>query len=795
MNKFWSKFALLSGLLFVQNLDAQEVKLFNGWPSLEMGDQLSLADLPIHAMAHPSLPIVYIQHSGQSGAHLYAVDVLTMQRIDSIRLPDSFYGGAITANRLWITAGNANYILEFSIAVDGSLRASDTLRLGQPWPHRVSPTGMVFDPKSSNLVIGTREDSALYVWDLKKHQVSKRIPMSHLIYGAAADVKRGKAYFSLWSAGQVVEFDLKKLVVTNRFDVGDNPNELLLDAENQRLFVACADDNSVHAIDLSGKGLNERLITSISPDAPTGSTPNSLALSKSGHLWVANADNNNLAVFDVRNIGHSVSAGFIPTGWYPTQVRVVAQHILVANGKGLASSANPNGPNSVKRKTQVVYQEGQEGNSPIKVEYIGALFKGSLSRLKLEDVLSNLPNYTAQVLASNPYEQRASKAVPEGHLLSLPREDQPIRHVFYIIKENRTYDQVLSDMPAGDGDTSLLLFGETYTPNQHKIAREFALFDRFFVEAEVSADGHNWSTAAMANDYTEKTWPISYGGRGSEYVYEGQYSVAHPKDGFIWDHAKRAGLTYRTYGQFADDYKANYPTLENHFCTYYTSWDEGVMDTIRFHQWKRDFDSLVAINEVPELNTLRFINDHTEGLSVGRPTPYAHVADNDLAVGMFLDHLSHSPIWSSSAVFVIEDDAQDGPDHVDAHRSIAFVASPYVRRASVDHTPYTTSSMLRTIGLILGMPPMSQYDASATPMWAIFQNTPDLSPYVFEPARTDLSARNAYRKRLSEASASLDFSKEDKIDEALMNYLLWVFVHGEEKPMPAPVRSAFSPVK
>ncbi|MEI6411586.1 MAG: alkaline phosphatase family protein, partial [Bacteroidota bacterium] len=360
-----------------------------------------------------------------------------------------------------------------------------------------------------------------------------------------------------------------------------------------------------------------------------------------------------------------------------------------------------------------------------------------------------------------------------------------------IIKENRTYDQVLGDMKGGAGDPNLCLFPEKITPNQHAISRDFTLFDHFYVAAEVSADGHNWSTAAYANDYTEKTWIQSYGFGGGDYVYEGQRQIAWPRDGFIWDHCKRAGIPFRTYGEFADDYKANYPTLEKHFCPYFTSWDTKVLDTMRVKQWARDFDSLVAINQLPRLNTLRFINDHTEGLRKDAHTPIAMVADNDLAVGQFIEYLSKSPVWKESAVFILEDDAQDGADHIDAHRSTAYVVSPYTRRNFVDSTPYTTNSMLRTIELILGLPPMSQHDAAATPMWRCFTNKPDFRPYKAIPSNINLDDRNAGNDNLSRQFDYFDFAKEDKVPDLEFNQLLWKAMKGEDSEMPAPKRAAW----
>jgi hypothetical protein len=250
-------------------------------------------------------------------------------------------------------------------------------------------------------------------------------------------------------------------------------------------------------------------------------------------------------------------------------------------------------------------------------------------------------------------------------------------------------------------------------------------------------------------------------------------------------------VSYRTYGEFADDYKPNLKILEGHFCPYYTSWDQTVRDTTRVNQWKREFDSLLKVNAVPQLNTLRIINDHTEGMSLGRPTPFAHVADNDWAIGLFVEHLSKSPIWEQSVVFIVEDDAQNGPDHVDAHRTTAYVAGGYVKRGFIDHTPYSTSSMVRTIELILGMRPMSQYDAAATPMWRSFSKTPNTKPFQSLPARVDITEVNRKDGPLARKSKTFDFSKEDRVNDFEFSEVIWKGVRGENSEMPAPKRSAF----
>jgi phospholipase C len=402
--------------------------------------------------------------------------------------------------------------------------------------------------------------------------------------------------------------------------------------------------------------------------------------------------------------------------------------------------------------------------------------------------------YSAAVYENTPYtkinEEKSNAEI--GSVIPQKLGDpSAIKYVFYIVKENRTYDQVLGDVKEGNGDPSLCLFGEKYTPNQHALAKEFVLLDNFYVNGEVSADGHNWTLGGYANDYLEKNWVTSYGGRGGNYDAEGTRAIANNKNGFIWDYAKRAGVSYRTYGEFADNYKANLPVLENHFCPYFTSWDQAVRDTTRVGQWKRDFDSLLSKNAVPRLNTMRLINDHTEGMKLGKPSPYAHVADNDLAVGMLVDYLSKSPIWNETVVFIVEDDAQNGPDHIDAHRSPAFIAGGFVKRGFVDHTAYSTSSVLKTIELILGMQPMSQYDAGATALWRCFDKISNPKGFITKPLQFDINEKNTVRSAMQRKSETFNFKKEDSINDHDFNEVLWKGLKGESALVPAPKRAAF----
>ncbi len=771
-----------------------KVTLPNGWTLTPIGKQLPLGDLPLNMAVSPNKNLLAITNNGQSSQTIQLVDVKTEKLLDAISIDKSWYGLVFSADNksLYASGGNDNRILIYNVQ-SKKLNLIDSIQLGNKWPVKISPSGICVNNTEHILYVVTKENNSLYEINLKTKKIAV-YPLGSEAYTCLLSADKKQLYISLWGSDQLLVWNTVTKKVTKTIAIGDNPNELLLTKNGQYLYVANANDNSVAVVNTNTLTVEEVLNAALFPNAPNGSTTNGLALNEAEtKLYVANADNNCLAVFNVAKKGFSESIGFIPVGWYPTSVKIINNKVFVANGKGLTSLANPNGPSPVRKKETVNFQAGDENAKVKQVEYIGSLFKGTLS-VFAEPSTNKLAAYTKMVYANTPYTKEKELVAngeagnPVPHRIG---DKSPIKHVFYIVKENRTYDQVLGDMTQGNGDTSLVLFGKDITPNQHAIASEFVLLDNFYVDAEVSADGHNWTMAAYANDYTEKNWPTSYGGRGGTYDFEGQKKIAYPKGGFLWDHALKAKVSFRTYGEFADNYKANYPTLEGKFCNYYTSWDQKVADTTRFQQWKRDFDSLLAINKVPALNTLRMINDHTEGTKIGRPTPYAHVADNDYAVGLFVEYLSKSPIWNESVVFILEDDAQNGADHVDAHRSPAFIAGGLVKRKMVDHTMYTTSGMLRTLELILGIPPMSQYDAAAEPMWRCFTSKADSTPFKSILPTVNLKEKNTKQDKLARLSASLDFSKEDNVPDLLFNQLLWKAIKGVNTPVPAPRRSAF----
>ena len=773
----------------------QTITLPNGWTLSPAGRSLPLGDLPLNIAVSPNNRLMAVSNNGQSVQSIQLLNPVTEKILDNVIVPKSWYGLKFSADSkvLYASGGNDNRILKFLI-INKKLLLKDSISLGNKWPEKISPAGIEIDDAANKMYVVTKENNSLYVIDLLTKKIDKQLALGAEAYACLLSRDKKELFISLWGGDKVLVVDIASQSISAEIPVGDNPNELLLNKPGNILFVANANDNSVSVIDIKLRKVLEVLHTALYPNAPAGSSSNGLALSADEkNLYVANADNNCLAVFDMVKPGFSNSKGFIPTGWYPTNVKVIGKKIFVSNGKGYSSLSNVKGPDPTSKEQEVNYQHGDYKKQQSKIQYIGGLFKGTLSIIN-EPTEMQLSVYSKTVYANTPYTKEGELNAKGEAGNPIPMKvgaGSPIKYVFYIIKENRTYDQVLGDVKEGNGDTSLVLFGEKITPNQHKLANEFVLLDNFYVDGEVSADGHNWSTSANATDYLEKTWPTDYGGRGGSYDAEGNRAIANPTKGFIWDYCKRAGVSFRTYGEFADDYKANIKVLENNFCPYFTSWDESVRDTTRFYQWKREFDSLLAENAVPRFNSLRFINDHTEGQRIGKPTPFAHVADNDWACGLFVEYLSKSPIWNETAIFIIEDDAQNGPDHVDAHRSTAYVAGGFVKRNFVDHTMYSTSSMLRTMELILGLPPMSQYDAAAEPMWRCFTATPNLTTFQSVKPNVNLDDKNVKQTPSAKLSETFDFSKEDMIPDLVFSEVIWKAVKGESSIMPAPRRSAF----
>ena len=600
---------------------------------------------------------------------------------------------------------------------------------------------------------------------------------------------------------------------------GAQPIALAFDREQKRLYVANSGSDTISVLDTaSDKVVGTVLLRPEEARGLPGATPTGLALSPDeSRLYVTLADMNAVAVVSLKgNTG--TLAGYIPAGWYPTSVAVSldGESLFVANAKGI----RPRNPNKEKSGPN-----GEWG------DYILNIMEGTVSRLPAppEALLKRL---TTQVLANNFITPDLANA---NKNLGLP---PGIKHVLYIIKENRTYDQVLGDMPQGNGDPSLVLFGREVTPNQHALAERFVLLDNFYVCAECSADGWSWSVSGMLSAYNARNTPFNYSGRGRNYDFEGATNnvpvdrlglpdVARAPSGYIWDNALKHGVSVRNYGFYATfgaDKRPdlsplssdNIPTkkaLVNRTDPDFPRYDMAFADSdawvtyncaspnqkksfgrfnapSRVAEWKREFDQYLQKGNLPRFMMVRLPRDHTSGTRPDEPTPRAMVADNDYALGQLVEAVSKSRVWKETAIFVLEDDAQDGPDHVDPHRSIAFVISPYVRRNLVDHRFYNTDSMLRTMQALLGLPPMSQYDAVA-PVMRVFSAAPDnAEPYTAVlPSREIVSALNKRTAYRANDSLKLDFVHADRVPDAVLNDILWHDIKGANAPEP-PVRRA-----
>ncbi|HMV46269.1 MAG TPA: beta-propeller fold lactonase family protein [Blastocatellia bacterium] len=798
--------------------------LSNGWTLTPEGRQIPISDLPLNMELSNDGRYLLVTTNGNGDQTINVIDLAANANVQTIKVKKSWLGlnFAPDGKRFYVSGGDDNEVMVYDFA-GGKATEAGKINLGSSDYHKLDdkgradarrkgtgeyafPAGLAVTPDGKRLYVAENLSNKVAVVDLASQQVVTKIEVGEYPYDCEISKDGKRLYVSNWGSRSVAVIDPASNQVTGNIQTGDHPNDLELTKDGKTLYVANANSNTVSVIDTAQLKEIEAISTALHPKSPAGSTPNAVALSPDEKtLYVANADNNDIAVVDVAKRGASEVEGFIPTGWYPTSVRTSkdGRRIFVANGKGTASAANSKGPNPYKVRSA-------------ETEYIGSLLKGTVS-LIAKPTKAKLAQLTRQTYKNSPYTDallKAAKAPRERTAIPFRLGDaSPIKHVIYIVKENRTYDQILGDMKEGNGDANLCLFGEDVTPNQHAIAREFVLLDNFYVDAEVSADGHNWSMAAYATDYVEKTWPTNYSGRGRSYDYEGQKKISRPTEGYIWDHCKRAKVSYRSYGEFVDaregkpggggelggdpgkSGKVNYThesALEGHFSPIFPAWDLTIPDNVRVDKWLEEFRAYEKDGGLPQFQVIRLGGDHTQGTRAGQPTPRAHVAENDLAVGRLVEAVSGSErYWKDTAVFIIEDDAQNGPDHVDAHRSIAFVASAYTKRKFVDSTMYTTSGMLRTMELILGIPPMSQYDAAATPMFNSFTNKADLTPFKHRPAKTDLNEKNAPTAPRAERSAQLDFSKEDAAPDIEFNEIIWKAVRGANSQMPAPVRSAF----
>ena len=686
-----------------------------------------------------------------------------------------------------------------------------------------------------------------------------------------------RAWCSLWNDSSVAELDLtsgkagRRIMLKQPADPlapGSHPTALLLSRDESVLYVALSNSDLAAAISTASGQISRYFSTTTPAQKQAGSYPTALAQSSDDkYLFVADSSLDAVAAFDLSqpiassNVEISQEAiGFIPTDWYPSALAVHGDDLLIATAKGEGSRAN-------KDMGKTVYETKHKDHP-----YIPTLLRGSIARLKIPATLEKLPQLTQTVERENLFHS-------DPGTITFASGQNPIKHVIYVIKENRTYDQILGDLKSGDlkvgdGDPSLTMYGADITPNEHKLALQFGVLDNFYDSGEVSGDGHVWSTAAITSDYNEKTWQIAYRGKERTYDFQGQVAdefplehnqpdVDDPSTGFLWDNLARNHVSFRDYGEFVnaewcnEKLKAASPkqgtpsgqeahcprtvvnqgdmlepnvgdshggpspwpwavplfsgvkptkaVLRDHFDPLYPDFNTDYPDQLRADEFLNEFGAYVRARdahegpdfEMPSFVLLYLPDDHTGGTRPNLPRPAASVADNDLALGRVVDAVSHSGYWEDTAIFVLEDDAQDGADHVDAHRSIAFVISKYspgsAAQPNVEHGFYTTVNVIHTMEMLLGLPPMNQNDAYAPVMGRLFSGSGDQPAYKadYRNLKNDLIyERNRREAPGAKVSLKMDFSRPDANSAARLNRVLWQDQKGST-PMPAAKHTVF----
>jgi YVTN family beta-propeller protein len=783
----------------------------NGWVVSPAGSQVIVTDLPLNILALPDNRHALVATSGYNAHELSLIDLEQRKVVDHQKVRESWFGLAATAklDRIWWSGGGAVAVHRFGLEGQKLTRSGEDPKgdgnSGSSRGKSHFRSGIAFDPARQVLYALDIDYGTITALDLDAQNEQKSAPVGTRPYDVVLAPGGNLLYVSDWAGRTVHVVDPADLRTTARIAVGEHPNQMALHPRDGRLFVACASSNCVSVIDTRRGIVTETIHTALFPRAPEGSTPDALAVAPDGKtLYVANADNNCIAVIDIGNPDRSQVKGFIPTGWYPTAVAVTpdGKQLLVGVGKGNQTRPNPIKQDPTRDKPE---SEPAARRRSLPFPYIGTTLSGTLSIVPVPDDRT-LAAYTDTVYRNCPYSDTLLTQAAHPEPTAIPGkvgDPSPIKHILYIIKENRTYDQVFGDLTRGNGDPSLVMFGREVTPNHHKLAEEFVLLDNLYCNGHVSADGHPWSTMAYNTDYIARNWALTYSSRaGVDDDERGDLSNA--PSGYLWDACARAGLSYRSYGEYGRRVSqpdgtlridGAVPGLVGHMSPYF-----GISklpgrrsrDTDNAETFIREFQEFEKTGTLPRFMVMSLGEDHTTGTRPGSFTPQACVASNDLALGRIVEAVSHSKHWPETAIFVIEDDAQNGPDHVDAHRTVGLVISPYVKRKHLDSTQYSTVSMLRSIELILGLSPLSQFDAAARPMYGSFTAQPDLTPYNHEPARIDLNAVNTPMAYGAQRSLNMDFDEYDRIDDFELNEILWRAVKGQDAPVPPAVRRAIA---
>jgi YVTN family beta-propeller protein len=790
------------------------VLLATGWRIQPVGRQVPVDTFPMSTALSPNGKYLLVLNAGYRPPSISVLDASAVRELERVPVPDAWLGLKFSPNgqMVYVGGGSRGRVFEFTFSAEGKLAPSRefVVAAAAELTHRDFIGDVTLSP----------DGRLIYAADLYHDQIAVINPQSGRVIDRFKTGRRpyrilfhpdGKSFFvSSWAEGAVIHHDVAGGAELARIRLGPHTTDMVFsdrrpeDANDvswrARLFVTAANTNNVFVVGLSdSKAMRvvESINIALTSNHPLGMTPSAVALSPDQkRLFTVCSDANAVAVAEIAEPRSQVS-GFVPTGWYPTAAHMLADgRLLILNGRGLRSFANPNGPGPIRRAAPL--HEGDRTN-----QYVGYMQTGTISVVDPFDEV-RLVEYTRSTLALSPWsDPNVDIRWTSQNNPFFMRPDRPslIEHVVYIVKENRTYDQVFGKIGKGNSDPSLALFDEQSAPNHFKLAREYVLFDNFYVNADVSADGHNWSTAAIAPDYTQRLWPNSYARRRRHYDYEGQEPANSPPAGYIWTQVLQRGLPMRNYGYFVNNRPkpgpdgvqidgVRDPALAPHTSTRYRGFDLEYPDVDRAKAFLEEVGEFERSGRMPRFLIMRIGNDHTSGTTPNRIAPLSAMADNDYALGMIIEGLSKTRFWPKTAVFVIEDDAQNGPDHVDSHRSAMFVVSPYTRRGIVDSTMYNQTSVLRTMELMLGLRPMTHFDAGARPITAAFAATPNLQPYAAERPRISLTERNPATSPTAARSARMSFEEADEIDDDELNDILWRAIRKTEPP--PPVRSLFA---
>jgi YVTN family beta-propeller protein len=756
----------------------------NGWTVAPAGDQVQVGGRPYGIALSPDGKTLLVSNDGQGTQSLMAVDTATRSVRQTIPYssPQALYLGVVYSpdgKHAYASAGGNNKIRVYTVAADGSLSEQSPFSV----PSGSYPGGLAIAADGKTLYVANDLGNSLAILDAATGAIKSTTAVGQNPYTVVLSKDGKTAYVSNWGGDTVSLVDASSGAAKGQITVGTHPSALAINPVSGDLYVANTDADSISVVDTAGTVTRTIDLTPY-PDAPVGASPNALAVSADGKtLYAANAGDNDVAVID---LPAGTVAGLVPTGWYPTGLAVSSDggELYIANAKGLGAGPNPAGPTPYHGSTED--------------QYVGSMIKGTISFVDVPGNAGQLQKLTEQVKQNDDFARGASVRGDKGGPVVPNRvgDASPIKHLIYVVKENRTYDQVFGSLGKGNGDPSLNLFGDESAPNSRALERQFVTLDNFYANSEVSADGWSWSTEATADTYDQKNWPANYSGRNRPYDFEGGNLATaagrDPQNSYIWDRLSRAGISFRNYGFWATGtvpavVAPTEPELASETDTQYPGYNLSITDQTRIAEWLEEFHGYEASGNLPTVELVRLPNDHTSGTAPGRPTPKAMVADNDLALGKLVDAVSHSQFWPSTAIFVVEDDAQNGPDHVDAHRTVAQMISPYSRTGKVDSTFYSTVSMLRTIELIAGLPPLTQFDASATPMTDSFGQRPDVTPYDAITPTQSLTETNTVNAPMARASTRMSFAEADVAPEDTLNEAIWKSIKGADSTMPAPI--------